>query len=163
MANFDVGSIGSSSSTAIIIISAIAVVVFIFLSVKFPTFRKVFGGIFLAAGIVMAGLGVFRATSTESRLIRAFGGSDEEMIALFVCGGILLVFGIILLAVGSSKKNTYYSQMQNPINQPQMNQYPPVNQGPQYNQPIMVRCTACQSLNDESSRFCQNCGNQLKA
>lgn len=177
--------------TGIVIAAAAALVLFIVALIAFKTVRKIFGGIFLAAGIGGLIYGFIRLDSLESKVIRAIGQGDKQMIAAFVAGGVVLVLGIIMLVVGSSgKKNIYTGQMQPPPNyqmpNPNYQMQPPPNyqvpnQGyqatnhnyqmqqpqnyasptPSQEVPAQIQCSICQALNNPGSKFCCNCGNQL--
>ncbi len=176
--------LGNGFPTGIVIAGGIALVLFIIVLAAFKTARKIFGGIFLAAGIGGVVYGFIRMESLESKIIRNVGGSDKQMIAVFVAGGVVLLLGIIMLAIGSSRsRNTYAGQMQPPPYQmpnPNYQMQPPPYQMPNQNYqapnqnyqmqqpqnfqpegPAKVQCSNCQALSDAGSKFCRNCGNQL--
>lgn len=132
----------------IIILIAILVILIV-LSAKFKAFGKAMGFIFLIAGVAAVVYGIVRTSSFESQFASFFGASDDTAMACFVLGGIGIVFGIILLAIGFSGGRAHvYNYQAPPVNNMTVNV-------------VKVRCPNCQALNDEGARFCKICGNPL--
>lgn len=127
----------------------ILIVGLIFLLIKFKTFGKISGAILTIAGISSIAYGLVRANSAESQFIRAFGGTDEEMLTFLIIGGIATVVGIIFLIIGMSNNKAPVVHYQAPITKNKV-----INS-------VKVRCLKCQTLNEEEARFCGNCGETL--
>jgi hypothetical protein len=71
------------------------------------------------------------------------------MAACLVLGGIGLVLGIILLVISRSEDKPPVFNVQAPSAHNSV-----VHE-------VKVRCTKCQALNDELSKFCKECGNPI--
>lgn len=192
MSNSYLDQLGGGFPTVIVVAGGIALLLFITVLAVFKTARKIFGGILLAAGIGGVVYGFIRMESLESKLLRNIGGSDTQMIAVFVAGGVVILLGIIMLAIGfSGNRNTYTGQMQPPPNyqmpNPNYQMQPPPNyqmpnqgyqaptqyyqmqqpqnyvpQAPSQEVSSQIQCSNCQSLNNPGSKFCCSCGNKLQ-
>lgn len=136
---------GASYLIAIIVVFIGLVVV----SMIFKALGKILGAISTIAGVSGIAYGMVRANSAESQFIRAFGGTDEEMLAAFILGGIAVVLGIILFVVGMSNNKVAVVHSHAPVPNSK-----PIDG-------VKVRCPKCQALNEESAKFCVNCGETL--
>lgn len=132
-----------------IVVALVFLVLVTVLSVKFKTFSKMLGAILSVTGIVVLVFGIVRANSMASQLTRVFGGSDDIMEICFVLGGIGTLYGIILLVIASSGNKTSVVNVRGPALD---NTTVPV---------VKVRCSKCQTLNGELSKFCKDCGNLI--
>lgn len=126
------------------------VVLLIILLVKSRVARMVFGILFTTGGALSAIFGILRANTWQSKILRGFGGSDDVIITCLVAGGISVILGIILLATsGSPAQHNNINVYEKPITAEPIKQV------------VKIRCISCQSLNDESAKFCENCGTPL--
>lgn len=157
---------GSSNSGGIVLV---LIALFFIISLVGGIFsraaRKIFGGIYLLLGGIGLIYGIIRYTSTEVKIARVFGVTDEVSVVCIAGGIILAVVGIIFLSVGRSKP--VYINPQGGMN-PQTDFNPGMWQpapGPAPAPVIEVtriRCTSCKALNDENASFCGGCGAPLK-
>jgi len=169
------GGVGFESiQLGLIIVILFFVILLIVLSTKFKTFGKMMGAIFLILGLVAIVYGINRSNSWGSQL-SIYANNEEEEILLLACyilGGISTVVGIIFIVIGFSgmKKPATYNYNQAPVNyNPTPTTYDQTSEN--YNEPpvensankyiVKVRCSKCQMLNDETSNFCNVCGNLI--
>lgn len=122
-------------------------ILLIVLTVKFKSLGKVIGAILSISGIGAIIYGIVRINSLESKILRSFGDGDITLVICFVMGGIAMVLGIILIVIASSGNNSRSNNFIAPTNTL-------VNV-------VKIRCLKCQAINDETSRFCNECGYPL--
>lgn len=101
--------------------------------------------------------------NAKSGMFRALGG-----MALMIVGGIVRGIGALGVAGSGVKLDPEqakeelepYSRMAGGMIKDVLNEAN-INLGGKSERIIMVKCTACGKLNEEDSKFCQECGNKI--
>lgn len=101
----------------------------------------------------------------RSMMLRAFGG-----MGLIFLGGIVRIIGArglagsgVVLNPGQARKELEpYSRMAGGMVKDALDEANiDITTKPKSSQVIMLKCTACGQLNEEDSKFCQECGEKL--
>ena len=128
----------------------------------------VIGGVLFASTFVtfIIHFGDFENFEGQARssMIRAFGG-----MALLVAGGIIRGIGargaagsgVILDPRKARDDLEPYSRMAGGMLKDALDEADVSLKRPQPEKVIMIKCAACGKLNEEDSKFCQECGRQL--
>ncbi|MBN2684334.1 MAG: hypothetical protein JXR40_03565 [Pontiellaceae bacterium] len=128
----------------------------------------IIGGLIFASVFVtfIANFGSFDydiGDKMKSAMIRGFGG-----MALLVIGGIVRGIGALGVAGSGVKLDPEqakeelepYSRMAGGMIKDVLNEAD-INLSGKPERIIMIKCTACGKLNEEDSKFCQECGNKI--
>jgi hypothetical protein len=103
----------------------------------------------MVTGAIIIIIGILKSDTYESGLSMAFFGTYDLMPTCLLFGGLCIVLGIIIFIVGlRAKPSAIKIQPSNIIDHTETI--------------VKIRCPQCQSLNDETARYCVRCGNLLK-
>lgn len=127
----------------------------------------IMGGLLFASTFVTSAMhfGDFSnfASDTKSQMLRAFGG-----MALLVVGGAirgigargLAGSGVVLDPEKARQELEPYSRMAGGMVKDALDEAH-VNLGGKPERVVMIKCPACGKLNEEDSKFCQECGKAM--
>lgn len=106
--------------------------------------------LFILAGISMIAVGVYFATQ--------WNGGSPWFIGLIMPGALLFFFGIVLLVLTLAMINAF---KRSAALQAQQNEYDISGEDISSSHSVDLRCKKCGALNDNKSKFCDQCGEPL--
>jgi predicted RNA-binding Zn-ribbon protein involved in translation (DUF1610 family) len=128
----------------------------------------VLGGLTFASAIVMffSNFGESRPMGGGAEFGKAFGMRSFAGMALMIVGGIvrgmgamgLAGSGVILNPKRARRELEPYSRMAGGMVKDVLDEADVDLGSSKQGQVVMIRCTACRKLNEEDSKFCQECG-----